>query len=142
MWTRAVVIEIAKTASLTISNKNVQYRQVLKTLKGKMMLCKMTGRRGESKSWAKSNSCHVLNNILKNQRKNRVSAIDLTHKQETYWPIQFHHYLNKKQVILPTVICFSLMNSITAEKQFRLTLRFLKSRHRNKTKTMKLYFGE
>lgn len=75
---RAVVIEIAKTASLTISNKNVQYMQLLKTLKGKMMLCKMTGRRGKSKSWAKLNSCHVLNIILKNQRKNRVSAVDLT----------------------------------------------------------------
>lgn len=75
---RAVVIEIAKTASLTIFNKNVQYMQVLKTLKGKMMLCKMTGRRGKSKSWAKLNSCHVLNIILKNQRKNRVSAVDFT----------------------------------------------------------------
>ena len=42
---RDVTIEITKTASLTVSNKSVQYRQVLKTLKRKMM-----GKRGISAS--------------------------------------------------------------------------------------------
>ena len=83
---RAVTIEIAKTASLTVSNKSVQYRQVLKTLKKNYSLLN-DGKEGDK--WVKSNSCHVLNNILKNLIENRVSAI-----VGAYWPIQFHHYSN------------------------------------------------